>query len=133
MRNHLTKANERVLAASASRSLFWRIVLAVLAVLPIFWLAGAAGDLFVAHRLAAAEGLSFRDLAPAWYSPEPTQAYSGVQLLAVKRAEAAFGKVLLALVFLGVAISTIVEVRRRNRIYRLLRARGLLGSHDADA
>jgi hypothetical protein len=96
MRNHLTKANERVLAASASRSLFWRIVLAVLAVLPIFWLAGAAGDLFVAHRLAAAEGLSFRDLAPAWYSPEPTQAYSGVQLLAVKRAEAAFGKVLLA-------------------------------------
>lgn len=133
MRNHLTEADERALAAAAGQSLFWRLARAFLLLVPIFWLAGAVGDLVAAHRLGAAEGISLRALVALWYSPDPGQAYSGVHLLAVKRTEAAFGKLLLAMVFLGAAISIIAESRRRNRIYAFLRAHRLLGGQGTEA
>jgi hypothetical protein len=126
MQKYLTKADERALAAYGSKTGFWRLLQLTVILLPLLCIAGALGEFSVAYRLATHEGYTLWDIAALWYSPDPAGAYSGIQLLAVKRIEAAFGRVLLAIVFGGVTINVLIESRRRSRIYSLLHSRGLI-------
>lgn len=122
----LTKADERSLKAAGHETRFWRGTRWIVMMLPLLWLAWAVGDLLVACRLGAYEGDSLWDIAKLWYASDSAALYSGLQLEAVKRVESAFGKVLLAIVFVGIVIGAVAEWRQRRRIYHLLCSHRLL-------
>lgn len=124
MSNSLTKADLRILASASSKSRAWRLVRGLSLLIPLFWIAGALGDLSVAQKFAAFEGRSLLEVTALWYKANGSEFYSGLQVQAVKRVEAAFGKTLLALVFASLSVSQVLEQRRLARISALQRSLG---------
>ena len=126
MEEKLKKSDEKVLLVAMKRSMYWRIMRGSLFLLPLFWLAAAAGDLSIAHQLGGHAGYSLGEVVAAWGYPNYEESYSGLQLQAVKRVESAFGKSLLALAFGAGAIIATIEHRRKRRICKLLLLHGLI-------
>lgn len=125
MEKFLTRADQRALRASKRRG-FWRCALVLLPLLPLFWFGAAFAEVLAAERLAGAEGFSLGEVAGLWYSADPERMYSGLELLAVKRLEAAFWKGILGLVFAMIALGVALDLRRQSRIFDLLKAQDLI-------
>ncbi len=98
-----------------------------MALLPLFWVVTAAGELSAAHRLVATyHGYSPWQLIGLWYAPDAAETYTGLELLAVKRVEAAMWRLIVAFVFGGFGVAVLMDLRRKKRLYLLLYSNGLI-------